>query len=284
MLKHVVESAAVEKLKGIIKDRYGKVLSIQSMLEASDISSGDDSYFVKKNSLHIPIQVHDHYFATAVVADAGTLKTEDQLAISYMVKMVLEPEFYNWYLHQNSHNTQNFKAADNVVSIFTPHDLTQFMDEDLSSEDDEELPWEDSGLHEHLICLEAKNPNLIPRFAYEIHEVSQRWAFLKYNDIQNQVSSIDDLLALGNLTLLIEDVLQISPEHREIIAKYINHESKSERPLLIIGSASQIESLAEQGILESSFAQILVDHRLEAERLPRDSKLLQETLEIMLHV
>ena len=273
MLKDVVESVAVEKLKGIIKHRYGKVLSIQSMLEASDITSGEDSFFVKKQSLHIPIQVHDHYFATAVVADADQLPTSDQLAISYMVRMVLEPEFYNWYLSQTANNVQNFKESDNVVSIFTPHDLTE-----------DELPWEDSGLLEHLICLEAKNPNLIPRLSYEIHDVSGRWAFLKYNDIQNQVASVDDLLALGNLTLMIEDVLQLAPAHREIITQYIAHKSTGERPLLIIGTSSHIESLEEQGLLEESFAQILADHRLEAERLPRDSKLLQQTLEIMLHV
>ena len=281
MLKYVVESAAVEKLKGIIKHRYGKILSIQSMLEASDITTGEDSFFVKRNSLHIPIQVHDHYFATAVVADAAKMETADQLAISYMVKMVLEPEFYNWYLQQNANNVQNFKQADNVVSIFTPHDLTQYIDNE--SEEDE-LPWEDSGLHQHLICLEAKNPNLIPRFAYEIHDVSQRWAYLKYSDIQNQVASVDDLLALGNMTLLIEDVLQLSPAHREIISSYIDRQTTAERPLLIIGTASHIESLEEQGLLEPAFAQVLADHRLEAERLPRDSKLLQETLEIMLHI
>lgn len=128
MLKNIVESATVEKLKGIISHRYGKGLSIQCMQEASDIDMGEESVFMKGHSLHIPIQVNEKYFATAVIKEASSLSQSDQMAVAYMVRMVLEPEFYNWYLAQAANNSQNIEQEENVVSIFTPHDLTDYLE------------------------------------------------------------------------------------------------------------------------------------------------------------
>lgn len=278
MLKNIVESAAVEKLKGIISHRYGKGLSIQCMQEASDIDMGEESVFMKGHSLHISIQVNEKYFATAVIKEASSLSQADQLALAYMVRMVLEPEFYNWYLTQTANNSQNSEQQDNVVSIFTPHDLTEYLDE--KNEEIEEESFEP----ETVICLEAKNPHLIPRLAYEIHEVSQRWAFLKYSDIQEQVRNVQDLISLGSLTLMVEDVLTLSPEHQQIIEQFLKNSEKTEKPLLVIGTSSHIESLEDQGMIAGSFAELLKAHRLEADRLPRDQKLLQETLEFVLHI
>lgn len=280
MLKNIVESATVEKLKGIISHRYGKGLSIQCMQEASDIDMGEESVFMKGHSLHIPIQVNEKYFATAVIKEASSLSQSDQMAVAYMVRMVLEPEFYNWYLAQAANNSQNIEQEENVVSIFTPHDLTDYLE---PMEKDEDI-LEESLEPETVICLEAKNPNLIPRLAFEIHEVSQRWAFLKYTDIQEQVRTVQDLISLGSLTLLVEDILTLNPEHQQIIEQFLENKEKSEKPLIVIGTSSHIESLEDQGMISGSFAEILKTHRLEADRLPRDNKLLQETLEFVLHI
>lgn len=279
MLKNVVESVAVEKLKRVIVDRYGKALSIQFMQDASDLHVSDESIYLRGRDLHIPIQVHDHHFATAVITDAVHLSPEDKLTVSYMIRMVLEPEFYNWFLTQTANNARNPIQSDNVISLFK-------SDESSMSLSFEDLQENDCGqtVDEAVICLEATNPHLIPRLAYEIHELSQRWAFLKYSDIQEQVRSTEDLLSLGQLTLLIEDILTLSPAQQQIVEQYLGHESKAERPLLIIGTSSHIESLEDQGMISATLAEKLKSQRLEADRLPRDQKLLQETLEIMLHI
>lgn len=276
MLKDVIESTSVKKLQGIIHRRYGKVISIKAVRSALVQESDSDAGSLIGTTLHIPIQVHSHYFATALVHEATSLTAEEQLAISYMIKMVLEPEFYNWYLEQAAHNAQNAKQSENVISIFKPYDLYHH---DLESIDEQDEPAE-----EKLICLESSNPHLIPRLSYEIHELSGKWAFLKFSDIQDQVKSIQDIMDLGDLTLLVEDVLNLSPFHRTLIQSYIESGNLENKPLILIGATSKIESLESQEVLTPSFARLLIANRLETERLPKDQKLLQETLEFMLHI
>jgi hypothetical protein len=115
-----------------------------------------------------------------------------------------------------------------------------------------------------------------------IHEISERWAFLNYSDIQDHLQTVQDLKSLGTLTLVIDDVLRLSPARQQVLFDYLNVSTPAEEPLVVVGCTSSIEQLERQQIIHPGLARILKAHRLEVERLPRDPKLLQESLEIML--
>jgi hypothetical protein len=260
MVKDILESAAMGKLKSILQDRYGKGLRVSFMKEVSSLEIEEDGFVLYRGDLHIPIQVNDKYLATAVVVEGAELGETDKETVSQLVRLFLEPEVFNWYVEQATHNSKSEITSD-VISIFEPT-LT--------------------ALSNNLICLQTKNPVLIPRLAHNIHEVSQRWAYLRYSDIQGQIQSVADLKSLGSLTLLIDDVLQLSPEQQQILHEAVSHANPSEEPLFVIGCTSVIEDLESQGMLHAGLAKIMKIHRLDVERLPRDPKLLQEALEIML--
>lgn len=271
MLNVMMKSAAVEKLQALLKSRYGKVMKINWMKQVSSLDFIDGDHEIKNSDLHIPIQVHQHYFATAVVEKVNGMSKEDHMMISQLVKMVMEPEFYKWYLNQVTHNTQARIDQDNVVSIYNPESTME------ADEDDE-----DNCQSSRLIFLQAENPNLIPRLANEVHEISNRWAFLRFKDIQGQVQSADDLKALGSLTLMVEDVLELSPEQQELVYQFLNSSNSEEHPLMVIGSGSKVENLESDDMIHQGLAQMLKTHRLEIDRLPRNTELLHEALEIML--
>lgn len=279
MLQVILKSESVVRLKDLLRSRYGKTLRIDWIKSTSSLDLIEGSHRVKDQELRIPIQVQEHYFALAVVEDIGQLSIEDHLLIVELVKLVLEPEFYNWYLGQISHNASSKLQADNVVSIFRPHEL---YDPQEPFDIDSYFQPTPSLESANVIFFQAQDPHLIPRLANEVHEISQRWAFLKFKDIQAQVQFPEDIKSLGSLTLVIDDVLELSPQQQETIYQYLISAQATMEPLLIIGSASKIESLEDQNLIHPGLAQVLKLQRLEVDRLPRDSKLLHDALEIML--
>ena len=271
-MNQLMKSQSIERLTKLIKDRFGKRLKIQWMREVSSLEIQEGragSVQFQREALSIPISFDNKYFATALVEDARKLPHEELLIITELVKMILEPEFYNFYLSQIFNNSLN--ASTEVPSIAIPRTETEEVLEDVTT-------------GTTLVCLQAVNPALINKIASEVHELTARWASLRFSDIVGNIYSEQDLIALGNITLIVDDVLQLHPQHQEIIYSYLLNTEKQTGPLFIIGSASSIESLESQDMIHVGLAQMLKEQRLEAERLPRDAAQLQETLEFMLQV
>ncbi len=284
MVLEIMNSAAVGKLKGIVKSRYGKDITLSFMQEASSLDFKEDAFLVSRGDLHVPIQVDSKFFATAVVESGASLQSIDQETVSQLIRLMLEPEFLTWYTKQMTHNSKQVLNSDSnssVISIFEPFQLVELA-QTVKSTPEIRKTSEKSLSATNVICVQTPNPNLIPRIANEIHDVSKRWAFLKFSDVAIEMKSVEDLRGLGSLTLWIEDILNLSPEQQSLIHQFISDASPAEEPLLIIGSASGIESLEEQKMIHLGLGKILKMNRLEVDRLPRDPKLLQETLEFML--
>lgn len=255
------------------------------MVDSSEIPRGE-SYLLRGNSLLISVMANDHYLATAIVPQAEEIPETDRLAITHLVKMVLEPEFYSWYLDQMTHNSLlSHLTTDNIVSIHTPFDLreTFFSETQLDAEIEHHssaalIP--DDGTS--VLFLEARSPSQIQKVAIDIHEVSERWAYLRFQDVKDQIQSVQDLMGLGSLTLFVEDILNIGAFHREIIADYLKNNHSNEEPLLLIGSATSFADLQAHDMLHPDLAHILESHRLEVERLPRTRDLFREAIEMVL--
>ncbi len=245
-------------------------LRIKFMQEVSSLNFEDDTILRTGGDLQIPIQVEDKLLATAVLEKGGELQVVEQETVRQLVRLFLEPELFNWYVQQMSHNMQSHSSnVDNIVSLY-------------EIENDDEDDCTEPDFSSNVVFLESQNPNLIPRLTHNIHEVSQHWALLKFSDIQDQVNNVADIKSLGDLTLVIDDILQVSPKHQQIMHDHLSVAGMSNEPLWVVGSASKLEDLQDQNMIHSGLAQILKDHRLQVERLPKDPKLLQESLEIML--
>jgi hypothetical protein len=282
MVRDILNSVAVGKLKGIVKSRYGRDLTLNFMQEVSSLNIEEDTFLLSRGDLHVPIKVDSKFFATAVVERGAALESEEQETLSDLIRLMLEPEFLGWYTNQmihNSHQTSVQANSNQVISIFEPF---QLVDSVPAFQGDDAKKTEAKLSSTNVICVQTPNPNLIPRIAHEIHDVSKRWAFLNFSDVAAEIKTVEDIRTLGSLTLWIEDILNLNPEQQALIHQFVSDSSPADEPLLVIGSSSSLESLEERKMIHTGLVKILKIHRLEVDRLPRDPKLLQETLEFML--
>lgn len=265
MVNEILDSTAVGKLKGILKDRYGKSLRLSFIQDVSCYEVNGDSVLLAEGHLHIPIQVNGKFLATAVVENGSSLNHGDQQVVSQLVRLFIEPEIFNWYVEQMTHN-MNIEETENVITLRR----------------DESQDRQTTASTTNVLCLQAKNPHLISRMAQNVHEVSERWAYLKFSDIESGIQTVADLKSLGSLTVFIPDILELSPDRQALLLSYLSNSTPADEPLILIGTTTAIEELEAKEMIARGFGQILRVHRVEVERMPRDPKQLQETLEIML--
>ena len=280
MMNDVMNSTSVQKLKSILHNRYGKNLSISTMNEVSEAGDESQSFQIMGNDLRIPICVNNRFFATASINEASHLSSDEQLAISYLVRMILEPTFYNMYLARISENATSMSQMDNesmegnVVSLFN-----NIMSETELDIDD---GFEAMSIVSSIVCVQSHNPYMIQKTASEIHDISKRWAFLKYADIQNNITCAQDLKDMGAVTLLIEDVLTLNPEMQASLAQILKSTSQTQDPLFVIGITGSLKELQDQGMINEDLARLLGGHLLDVDRVPTERKLFKQTLELFM--
>lgn len=275
MLAEVLNSSSVQRLMGIIRSRYGKGLKVVSLVDTRNIDAmTSHSPSLIEGDLRIPIIVNQQYFATAVVPEAEALSKEEQTALGVLVRMVLEPACYSLFLNwkmQNvewDHNTER----DNVIPI----NQFSFIEEVES----EQAPIKI--LETGLVFLESLSPFTINKIAFEIHDMSQRWAYLPFKQIQNNIKNAADIKELGLITLYIEDVLQLTLADQKVISDFSKSVNLSQEPLVIIGSTTKIESLESHQMVGRDLLPLLAANRIEIDRLPKDWGLLRQSLELFL--
>jgi hypothetical protein len=90
MLQVIQGSAAVNRLVGLLKSRYGLELRIRSMQAVSSGNLLDQGMQVLRGDLHIPITSNDHYFATAQIVGGEKLAAKDQKNINDLVNEIVK--------------------------------------------------------------------------------------------------------------------------------------------------------------------------------------------------
>lgn len=82
MLQVILKSESVVRLKDLLRSRYHKDLKIDWIKSISTLDMGDGCHQIENGTLHIPIQVHQHFFAMAVIENIHNLSNEDHLLIT----------------------------------------------------------------------------------------------------------------------------------------------------------------------------------------------------------
>lgn len=263
MVTELLNTAAVQKLRGIIKGRYGKGLTLKYLVDASAIDFKAATPQVHKGDLQIPIIVQENFLGLATVPEVYDLDATTMAPLVDLVKMVLEPTLHKWYLETK------------------PQVETQLIH--LSSVTEEEashnLPVSSVAKGAFLYSM---NPYSIPRWALTIHDSLNRWAFLHFSDLGKEVKTRIELQALGAVTLLIDDLHLISPEQERIIADFLETSDPENEPLILIGATMPLSEVKNRRSLDPRIIEILAPYEIEVDRMPRQSRQVEEALRLLL--
>jgi hypothetical protein len=279
MVREVLNSTAMGTLRGIIQDRYGLGIDLRFIQGVSSGNKLERDSFEFEGHVHFPIMVADRLLATAVIENGSRLSQHEQRTAGELIRLFLEPELFSKYLEQV---TSNYEAEGKAAQ--------QDSDESNLVQLNRKSVWEpesqsgNKSLSSNLFVFESPNNKMLFRLASNIHELSGRWAFLNIKDIKSGISNAEDLRSLGTITLFIDDLSQLEVKFQELLAEVLLSSQPDQEPLFIVGSTSPIQTLIDENLISPKLSKLLQTYVMDAERLPKDPRLLQESLEIMMEI
>lgn len=264
------DQSSINKLKSIIKNRFGKGLEISRLTDLQSVGP-DSDFFFKNTDLVIPIYQETTYLGTAIVPDAKEIDDRNISSISTLVKMTLIPVFYSQFqtLQEN-----NLKALGSRLER-KESEVDDFGIRNVEAS-------QDSGIISHVIHLNGIK-EIVFKVAHQIHELDSRWAFLPYENVKNEFKNLESLRKLGNITVFIEDVLSLTQDEQKLICEYkeSSDASNSEEPLIILGSNALLTEMAVHPSISSEMLLVMNEQTFEVNRAPLTYAKLKEAVEIL---
>lgn len=243
------------KLSSLVHKRFGKTLSLQTIVDVTSLDPELDVHSIHNGHLIVPVlrgrtSVESDFIhlGAAVVHQGASLALKDQVAVSDLVRMVLAPALEQLVPGQQDATASSIPASGYTASLMSP-----------------------------LLYLYSESPYVIHRVAVQIHQVLGSWAFLKYEDIRDQIKKVSDLCELGPCTILIGDVGDLTEDEELLIRDYFDQANKTQDPFILVGGSA---SIGPSHILH----QVLLSHRLQVDALPNNYQVLRETLELLFDV
>lgn len=264
------DQSSINKLKSILKNRFGKGLEISRLTDLQSVGP-DSDFFFKNADLVIPIFQDDTYLGTAIIPDAKEIDDRNITSISTLVKMTLIPVFYSQF--QTLHES-NLKAAG--ITNTNEDAFDDFGIRQVQSSADV------SNIISHVIHLNGIK-EIVFKVAHQIHEIDKRWAFLPYENVRNEFKSLDTIKNLGNISVFIEDVLALTLDEQKLISAYKaqSNSGSSEEPLIIVGSQAELAELATHPGIVSEMVHVMNEQTFEVNKAPLTYAKLKEAVEIL---
>lgn len=274
MLNNGRDEKTITKLKQMLASRYGKGLELRSLTSVS-LEESVQGHALRGQDLLIPLRIQDAFLGTAVVPSAGDLSSESRQQITQMVRMILEPALYRDYLERRENNlrslaeegldTTNLRVLNEVP---VPEEIEQRRSGQLQ-------------MNVSLVHLHGHEQQRIKKAALLLHEMTGRWAFVPFNDIKKDLNTVSDLLNLGAMTLLIDDVQNLDGDAQKLVLEYLSVTRSDRHPLFVTGSTMSLEEVAQAGGLLAEFKDELMATSLELDRAPLSEKGLREVINLM---
>ncbi|MBO9665413.1 MAG: hypothetical protein J7501_01195 [Bdellovibrio sp.] len=281
MQSTTLDSSFVNRLKQLLASRYGKGLQIRQLMDLSEVQPGEDTY-TRGRDFHVPIKVNGALLGTAVVPGADDLNDEKRQGVTQLIRMVLEPAMYKWYLDQKEANLAEISKANFEIEnlhVFGDDKLPS-IDELLTDKSDELAKGLSNQLISHLIHLEGSNQTTNKKVALQLHEMTGRWAFVPFNDIKGQLHSSFDIAKMGEMTIFIENLEDLNAAEQELLMDYLSEEHSSDEPLIITSSKLSIDQLAKLEAMSSNLVDEVSVNCFEVDRAPLTTQNLKEVLEL----
>ena len=221
---------------------------MRGLVEVSKWNLNSDFEMTEETNLVVPIISEGDHLATAVIHEATDMKLEDRNVVSDLVRLVLTP----------------------TLEKFRPTFATE----------SQEFGFERAP-HGSLFLLESGNSALVRRVSLQIHELLGSWAFLKYEDVFEHLSTSEDLKSLGPMTILMPDVLSLSQFEQTLLVEYSQKAERKEDPFLIMTSTMPLKRIQETRSYNQELLLYLAHHRLNLDAVPLSAGLLKQTLELI---
>lgn len=263
-MNDIQNSTSFERLKGILKTRYGRGIELNFLVNTENANSDSNSTRLKEGSLLIPIHSHGHFLGMAKIPDAQTLPETSQSAITEIVRLILEPALYNAFLNRSEDN----------ASAGTHHVGLHIVDATLQTSLDQD--------RSPIVLITSSNPHRVPRVAQQAHEAMNRWAFVNWKDIRSQIRTSKDLRDLGAMSIFIDDVLTLTPDEKQTLDTWFASSQSDSQPALIVGTTMTWQELKEQEILPSLLLHDAGFRQIQADRLPADRRFCEEAIKLLL--
>ncbi len=258
------------RLAEMIEGRFGKDLKVLSYFSSHYHSDEDD--------IIIPINKENVAIAKVVVFGGKDLDPREQSEIESLVQIYsrnLTLVFDETETPHKIDETAELQTGD-AEELYPKSDLwidaddLQLSDIDFLS-DMEPQPFE---FVNHGFVIKTGNDRLFTKISYVLHEKTDRWALLRWDDVRDSIKSIHDLLSMGTTTLVVKDPSRLSQREQELIRVCLSLNSVQEKPIFVFHDTSD----GGQGI---QFLEDIPVSLISANRLPQDENLLSEALDLM---
>ncbi len=292
MLNQQLDRSAIEKLQKLIRNRFGKEIQLRQLTDIRLQDSLNDYHLIGED-LHVALKQNDQFLGTVVVPDALDLKKESRQQMTQMIRMVMEPTLYSWFLERKENNLKqinNFSFSTENLSVFeellreetdliNDEDDIEFFNSDMEVEKDFEQRKKGK-LISRLIHLTGKTETINRKVALQIHDMAHRWAFVPIQDIAPSLANVDDLRKLGALTIYAADIEKLDPKIQAILVAYLNEDNNDDEPLIISTSIkTNFDLQVDESLVLDLKEQILINS-FEVDQAPLSYNNLKEVLEM----
>lgn len=287
------DSTAVEKLQRLIKSRFGKDIKLRQLIDARTRNTLKDYHLIGED-LHVNLQQDEHILGTVIVPNASDLKSDAHQQMCQIIRMVMEPTLYSWFLERKENNlrqintynfsTQNLSVFDELIRdeiISDDEDSSYF---DLQSKDEDlaldEINNSGSGLVSKIIHLCGKSESLNRKVALQIHDMAHRWAFVPIQDMAASIENVQDLQKLGALTLYVDKIETLDYKLQLILLEYLELQQNEEEPLIISTSELSNLDIKNSESLVLKLKEFMLTNTFEVDQAPLGYNHLKEVLEM----
>lgn len=280
MQPSILESSFVSRLRNIISSRYGKGLQIRQLMDLADL--GSEEMYLRGADLHIPIRMNKMFLGTAIIPSASDMDYDNRESVLQLVRMVLEPAMYKWYLDQKQANLSEVSKIEpdlSNIELFGDEKREAFIEKGEAEESVLESASEANQLVCSLIHLEGTSAKLNLKIAHQIRDITSRWAFVPFADIKGQIHSSFDISKLGSMVIFIEDVETLNAAEQELLNEYLEEAHFDDEPLLITTSKLSSEELVLSDLNSNLVDELLVNN-FEVDRAPVAPNALKEVLKL----
>lgn len=200
-----------------------------------------------KSKVFFPVNIDGEMVGFCEVDCSRKLLRTEQDRLQQLIDLLLVHSI------KSSRHIQNMKDQEYALDQVTAEDnsmenvvfLPNFKSKDAPSEEKVELP-EEYRLNESIkpvlklslpTFIECRNPDDAFKMARELHDLSERFAYIRLQDLDLSTAKTQGLNSFGPITIFVPEISKLTKEQQDIILNYYRKESRSsDSPVLIMAS------------------------------------------------
>lgn len=132
------------------------------------------------------------------------------------------------------------------------------------------------------LMIQVKPGFPILRFVTEVHDRTERWAFVSLTDLPSDTwESRETFKSLGAITIFVENLKALDLERQKLIASYLRSVPKDDAPLLLVAIEEEPDRLEERGLLDPELRATLVYARMPWNPQDNDTTTVRKSMRLL---